>query len=181
MVHLCSAGTTGERSHRTTAASLQTTLGIGDAPRGSVGVCASRQRGKRGLDPAPIRPVDEAIMHGVGRVCQSRAYSAHTCGDQGRGMQASASRPGPARSGPADRRTRRDRATVRPLIGLRPAISPGGRVTAAIPDGRAWFGMNPPGTPQARRLAVGRPTVSRGLRAVPFCGRRFLGANAMPG
>jgi hypothetical protein len=167
MVQLCPGGTTGERSHRTTADSLRTTL-VGNAPRASMVVYASRQRGKRGLDPAPIRPADDAIMHGIGSRCQSHAYSTRTGGDQGRGMRAA------SRSGP--RTARRDVAEARPAarrpVGLRRAIPARGRVTtAAILDGRARFGMSRPGTPQARRLALGRPpwcTIARGLNAFPF-------------
>ena len=88
MVPPRSAGTTGEWSHRKIHRPPQTTLG-GSASGARILRSMLRQRGKRCLDPAALRPAGETIMRAVGNSCRSR--STRPGGHQGKGMQASAS------------------------------------------------------------------------------------------
>ena len=163
------AGTTGQRSHRKTRSSPRTTRG-GPARGAPILRSMLRQRGKRCLDPAAIRPAPAMIIRRGGRSGRPRS---RLSGHQGKAMQASASgRAAPWGSADQDRPCRTKRSVAEAgtanlrSVGSRHAIADAavGRRMANLT--RARLGVSPRTTRRARRLPTGR----RG--DAPF--RRFL-------
>jgi len=154
MVQPRSAGTTGEWSHRKIHRSPQTTRG--GSARGARSTL--RQRGKRCLDPAAIRPAGETIMRAVGNSCRSR--STRPGGHQGKGMQASASGMA-APFGPAhhDQPRGAQRFVAEEIVGSRHAILDATHpiVAARIGTGPPRIGVSRVGARQVRRLPTGQP------------------------
>jgi hypothetical protein len=167
MVQPRPAGTTGEWSHRKIPSSPRTTRG-GSARGARILRPVLRQRGKRCLDPAALRPAGERIMRAVGTSCRSR--STRRGGHEGKGMQASASGMA-APWGPADQDPRRgaQHFVAEDLRIVRHAIldATRGRPLAAaaivIVTASARIGASPVGTRQVRRPREAR---SRGFLTV---------------